>query len=79
MSNENAPARDPDRDMRVIGNAVRNAEKLKELEAEQSKRDQSTARGRLVLSPEEEDRLRRRVVEHILKLRERKRSEGDRR
>lgn len=79
MSDENAPDRDPDRDMRVIGNAVRNAEKLKELEAEQSKRDQSTARGRLVLSPEEEDRLRRRVIEHILKLRERKRGDGDRR
>ncbi len=79
MSEENTPDRDPERELRVLGNAVRTAEKLKELEAEQSKRDQSPAHGRLVLSPEEEDRLRRRVIDHILKLRERKPSPGDRR
>ncbi len=79
MSDENASGKDElERDMRVLGNAVRSVDKLKEVETEQSKRDTGDAAGRAIISPEEEDRIRRKVVEHILKLRERKRRErGD--
>lgn len=77
MSDENASdASGPERDMRVVGNLVRSVEKLKELEPEQSKRDNSPGgASRALVTPEEEDLIRRRVVEHILKLRERKRRE----
>lgn len=74
MSDETGTDADPERETRVIGNLVRNVEKLKELEAEQSKREPGRS-GPLLVTPEEEDRIRRKVVAHILKLRERKRRE----
>ena len=74
MSDDSASGRDPERDMRAIGSVVRSVETLKELESEQSKRDNASERA--VITPDEEDRIRRKVVEHILKLRERKRREG---
>jgi hypothetical protein len=74
MSDETGTDADPERETRVIGNVVRNVEKLKELEAEQSKRD-SVRPGQYHVTPEEEDRIRRKVVAHILRLRERKRRE----
>ena len=74
---------EPARDMRVVNDVVRSVEKLKDLETEQSKRDTSpspsaggSSSGRAIITAEEEDRIRRAVIEHILKLRERKRREG---
>lgn len=74
MSDDDKPAGDgPERDMRAIGNIVRSVEKLKELEPDQSKRDTaSTSTGRYPLSPDEEDQLRREIVDRLIKLRERR-------
>ena len=67
-------AGNPEREARAIGNIVRSVEKLNDLEPDRSKH--GTAAGRPLLTPEEEERIRRRVVEHILRIRERKRREG---
>lgn len=81
MSDDNLPAgHEPERDTRVVGSLVRSVEKLKDLEPGKTKRDKrsSTTGGtRSLLTPEEEDQVRRKVVEHILRLRERKRRERD--
>ena len=77
MSDEEIPEGDtPERNMRVVGTMVRSVEKLKELETEQSNRDNAPPAGRYIVTPEEEERIRRKVVEHIQRLRERKRAEG---
>lgn len=68
----------PERDLRTIGTMVRSVEKLNDLETEQSKRGGSSAPTIAgIVTPEEEDRIRRKVIDHILRLRERKRREGD--
>lgn len=82
MSDDNpSQPKEPERDMRAISSAVRSVEKLKDLEPDQSKRDAPTAGARNTrsfLTPDEEDDIRRKVVEHILRIRERKRREdGD--
>lgn len=70
MNEESEPAaKQPDQVARVVGNLVRSIEKLKELEPEQSKRDNAAVR--YPLTPEEEDRLRDRIVEKLVRLRER--------
>lgn len=78
MSDDSTSAADnPERDIRAIGNIVRSVEKLREIEPDQSKRDTATTGNhRSIISAEEEDRIRRTIIEHILKLRERKRREG---
>lgn len=68
----------PERNLRTISNMVRSAEKLKELDTEQSKRLNAPPGGRFLVTPEEEERIRRKVVEHVQRLRERKlREQGD--
>jgi transposase-like protein len=80
MSDDGQPtdANNPERDMRAISSVVRSVDKLKEIEPEQSKRHNASsgAAGYPLITAEEEDRIRRKVVEHILKLRERKRGDG---
>lgn len=70
MSEDDSPTGErPERDMRAIGNIVRNIEKLREIEPDQSKRDASTGRGgRFPLTPEQEEELQRRLVERILRV-----------
>ena len=67
----------PERDLRTIGTMVRSVEKLNDLETEQSKRTGSAPTVAGIVTPDEEDRIRRKVIEHILRLRERKRRDGD--
>lgn len=62
----------PERNLRTISNMVRSAEKLKELDTEQSKRLNTPPSGNFLITPEEEERIRRKVVEHVQRLRERK-------
>lgn len=80
MSDDNpSQPKEAERDMRAINSAVRTVEKLKDLEPDQSKRDapaDGARANRSFLTPDEEDDIRRKVVEHILRLRERKRREG---
>ena len=81
MSDDNTTASDsPERDLRSISNIVRSVEKLREIEPDQSTRDTATPGSRrAIITAEEEDRIRRAVIEHILKLRERKlRADADR-
>jgi len=79
MSNDNGsgdPA--PERNLRTISNMVRSAEKLKELDTDQSKRLNAAPSANFLVTPEEEERIRRKVVEHVQRLRERKlRERGD--
>ena len=63
---------EPERDMRALGNIVRSVEKLKELEPGHGSVDSAPKSGRAPVSPEEEDELRLRIVERLLKLRERR-------
>ena len=63
---------EPERDMRALGNIVRSVEKLKELEPGHGSVDSAPKSGRAPVAPEEEDELRLRIVERLLKLRERR-------
>ncbi len=74
MSNDPAaPDAMTERDMRALGNIVRSIDKLKDLEPGHGKPDPDKPKaGRAPATPDEEDRLRKRIVERILKLRERR-------
>ncbi|MGE0628594.1 MAG: hypothetical protein AB7O43_12280 [Hyphomicrobiaceae bacterium] len=66
------PETRPERDMRALGNIVRSLEKLKDLEPGNGKPNSEQPKAGHAATPlEQEDRLRTRIVERILKLRER--------
>jgi hypothetical protein len=67
----------PDRDTRALGTLVRSLEKLKDIEpGHDSSATTAPKAGRAPTTPEEEDQLRMRIVERILKLRERRGPDG---
>jgi transposase-like protein len=67
----------PDRDTRALGTIVRSLEKLKDLEpGHDSTAATAPKAGRAPTTPEEEDQLRMRIVERVLKLRERRGPDG---
>jgi hypothetical protein len=66
----------PDRDTRALGTLVRSVEKLKELEPGHDSTADAPKSGRAPATAEEEDQLRMRIVERVLKLRERRGPDG---
>jgi hypothetical protein len=76
---ENDPAnpRDPAREAQILGNLTRTADKAKDLEPEHAKRNPAPAAGSASARPrptrEQEEDVRRRIVEQVARLRERQR------
>ena len=77
MSDDNPDnPKDPLRELQNVGNLARTFDKLKDLETDQSKRDTAAApAGRNRASTVKDDDIRGKVIEHILRVRERKRRE----
>jgi hypothetical protein len=77
MNDENAKGESaPERDLRALGDVLRSAEKVKELEAGNAPHA-SASSGRAPRNADEASALRRRLIERIRKIEERHGSGGD--
>lgn len=78
MSDDNPDhPKDPRRELQNVGNLARTFDKLKDLETDQNNRDTAAApSGRYRASTAKDDDIRGKVIEQILRIRERKRREG---
>lgn len=67
-----------ERDVRALNGFSRAIEKIKEIEPGHSPDERASTRTGKLADRDDEDRLRRELVDRLLKLRERKRAESDR-